>query len=93
MVRIKHSGKYERMLFLLYLQNKELRRVIEEKERLFKKNFNDTRLKNHALRKRLKGNWAFNITDDIRIVYEWQNKKTVRFLVIGTHKNVYQRSN
>ena len=35
--------------------------------------------------------WAFSITDDIRIVYEWLNKNTVRFLAIGGHNRVYKR--
>lgn len=57
----------------------------------FIKNSNDTRLKNHALRKRMKGKFAFSITGDIRIVFEWLGKRTVRFLAIGGHKKVYTR--
>jgi len=37
----------------------------------------------------MKGKFAFSITDDIRIVYEWLGKSTVRFLAIGEHEKVY----
>ena len=57
----------------------------------FRKNPNDSRLCNHALTKRMKGKFAFNITGDIRIVYEWLGKNTARFLAIGTHHKVYKK--
>ncbi len=41
----------------------------------------------------MKGKWAFSITDDIRIVYEWKTKNVVRFLAIGGHEKVYGRNN
>ena len=59
--------------------------------RWFKKNPHDTRLDNHLLTKKMIGKWAFSITDDIRIVYEWTNQTTVRFLAIGSHNKVYPR--
>lgn len=55
----------------------------------FRNNPNDTRLRNHKLHKDLKGKWAFSVTGEIRIVYEWIGKTTVRFLAIGTHQDVY----
>ncbi|MBI2086543.1 hypothetical protein HYT74_04330 [Candidatus Daviesbacteria bacterium] len=55
------------------------------------KNPQDTRLKNHSLTGRMIGKWAFSITGDIRIVYEWLGKTAVRFLAIGGHKKVYRR--
>ena len=55
----------------------------------FKRNPQDTRLDNHELTKKLLGRWAFSITDDIRIVYEWLRKNEVRFLAIGGHLQVY----
>jgi len=39
----------------------------------------------------MKGKWAFSVTDDIRIVYEWLGKTTVRFLAIGRHSKVYKK--
>ncbi|OGG27543.1 hypothetical protein A3A64_02805 [Candidatus Gottesmanbacteria bacterium RIFCSPLOWO2_01_FULL_48_11] len=60
-----------------------------ERIRWFRKNPDDTRLRNHALHKKLAGKWAFSITGDIRIVYEWVGMSTVRLLAIGGHKMVY----
>jgi mRNA-degrading endonuclease YafQ of YafQ-DinJ toxin-antitoxin module len=40
----------------------------------------------------MKGKWAFSITDDIRIIYEWKDKNVVRFLAIGTHPEVYRKN-
>ncbi len=37
----------------------------------------------------MKGKFAFSITGDMRIIYEWLGKNTVRFLAIGGHKKVY----
>jgi len=70
-------------------EHKSLLVEVNRKVKWFRKNPQDTRLKNHALRKRMRGKFAFWITSDIRIVYEWSGKNTVRFLAIGGHKEVY----
>lgn len=57
----------------------------------FRKNPRDTRLRTHALRKKLQGKHAFSVSDDIRIIFEWTGKTTARFLAIGPHKRVYGR--
>jgi len=51
----------------------------------------DTRLRNHSLHKTMENKWAFSIRGDIRIVYVWIGKRTVRFLAIGGHEGVYTR--
>ncbi len=79
------------MLDELCEENGELEQIINHQIQWFCKNPNDSRLDNHALTKKLEGEWAFSITDDIRIVYEWLGKTTVRFLAIGGHKRVYRR--
>ncbi len=69
----------------------ELYGLILQREKLFMNKPNDSRLDNHALRKRMKGKFAFSITGDMRIIYEWLGKNTVRLLAIGGHKKVYSR--
>lgn len=91
MLKIKQSGKYDSMLETLYEKNSALRKTVIEKTKLFRRNPHDTRLENHALRKTMKGKWAFSITPDIRIVYRWIGKNTVRFLAIGPHKQIYKQ--
>ena len=56
---------------------------------LFSHKPNDTRLKTHALKRHLKGKFAFSVNDDVRIVFEWMGKNTARFLAIGHHQQVY----
>lgn len=91
MVKIRESGKYLEMFKEISLDNPELELLIELKVLWFQHNPNDTRLDNHPLTKRMAEQWAFSITDDVRIVYKWLGKNTVRFLAIGGHGKVYGR--
>ena len=92
MVKVILHNEYFLDLQQILLKLPEISQEVETKIKWFKRNPDDTRLLNHALRKRLKGKWAFSITDDIRIIYEWIGKNTVRFLAIGAHKKVYPGS-
>lgn len=91
MIKVKQAGKFNKLLNELYVENPELELEVNQRVRWFRSNPDDTRLDNHALTKRMEGKWAFSITDDIRIVYEWLGKTTVRFLAIGGHKKAYIR--
>lgn len=82
-MRIKPNSEYDRMLQELLLQQPELKELIFQRIRLFKKNPRDTRLAAHPLTRRMTGKYAFSVTDDIRIVFD------VRLLTIGTHPRVY----
>lgn len=89
MLKIQVRGKFDQMYRDLTFENPEMKELVLEKIKYFKNNPDDTRLKNHALRENLEGKYAFSITGDIRIVYEWLGKTTVRFLAIGGHVEVY----
>lgn len=91
MLRVNRTGEYEQMEQELLLENPELEIEVLERIKWFSKNPQDTRLDNHALTKPMEGKWAFSITEDIRIAYEWLGKTTVRFLAIGGHKRAYRR--
>lgn len=91
MIRIQKMGRFELMYRKLVKENPDLIDKIIERIKWFLKNPQDTRLDNHPLTGHLQGKWAFSITDDIRIVYEWMGKNTVRFLAIGGHNKVYQK--
>ena len=90
MVTIKIKGSYDLQYNDLVEKFPELAEIVDAKVKLFRKNPEDTRLENHALKRKLKGEWAFSITDSIRIVYEWQGKTTARFLRIGGHETIYK---
>lgn len=60
----------------------------KKRYKLFLQNRSDPRLKDHPLKGPMQGLRAFSITGDIRAIYRVQNK-TVEFLDIGTHAQVY----
>ncbi|KKS85774.1 MAG: hypothetical protein UV59_C0005G0025 [Candidatus Gottesmanbacteria bacterium GW2011_GWA1_43_11] len=92
MIKIRYTGQYQKLHAKYIELIPDLRKEVDKRVIWFQKNPDDTRLDNHPLTKRLKGKWAFSITDDIRIVYEWRNKTTVRFLIIGPHDLVYRKN-
>ncbi|OGG14145.1 hypothetical protein A2773_05340 [Candidatus Gottesmanbacteria bacterium RIFCSPHIGHO2_01_FULL_39_10] len=90
MIKLYQKGEFESMYKELIDKSPELKKIITEKVKLFQKNPEDTRLDNHPLTKTMEEKWAFSVTDDIRIVYEWLGESTVRFLAIGGHGKVYK---
>jgi len=89
MLKIKFSGKFVKMYDELLEEDPELEDLIDKLRKIFVKNPKDTRLRNHSLSGKMVGQFAFSITDDIRIVYKITGKNTVRFLAIGPHEKVY----
>lgn len=90
MIKIRVSGKFDLGYKRLTLSEPELKKVVWTKIKIFRKKPLDSRLCNHPLKGKLKGKWAFSITDNIRIVYEWKTKNVVRFLALGKHEDVYR---
>ncbi len=91
MVKIRTSGDFDKDYRELIKENPDIKVEAAKRIILFSGNPLDTRLKNHRLTKRLRSKWAFSITDDIRIIYEWKGKTTARFLAIGRHYKVYKK--
>lgn len=91
-MKIEFTGKYTNAYTSLVRDDETMRVKILERVTWFRRNTNDTRLANHPLHKKMKGYWAFSVNDDMRIVYEWVGKTTVRFLAIGRHETVYAKS-
>lgn len=89
MVKILESGNYLKMREGLLTEAPETEEEIRKSVKWFANNPDDTRLDNHSLARKMKGKWAFSVADDIRIVYRWIGKSTVRFLAIGPHQEVY----
>ncbi len=91
MVKIDFTGRFSSMYSAVLEKKPELEGEVFKRVNWFRRRPDDQRLDNHALRKRMNGKWAFSITDDIRIVYEWKSKNVVRFLAIGRHEKVYNK--
>ena len=70
------------------LENEVVRRI-EIKEGVFRKNPFDQSLKTHKLHGRLSDLWAFKITSQVRIVFEFGKSGDVIFHAIGAH-DIYE---
>ena len=92
MVKMRVHGEYQRSYTKLLQDEPGIESLVDAAVSYFRKNPSDTRIENHELHGRLRGKWAFSVTDDIRIVYEWLGKMTVRYLAIGKHPTVYPKS-
>lgn len=90
MIKIQTSHQYDRSLKKIFKSHPYLKQEVRVCIKLFRKNPDDTRLRNHPLRKRMEGKHAFSIDGDTRIIYEWMGKRSVRLLNIGTHQQVYR---
>lgn len=58
----------------------------EEKEKVFREDPFDVRLRTHKLSGKDQGAWAFWVNDSYRIKFIFLPNKEVLFLDIGTHK-------
>lgn len=63
----------------------EVKEKAKKKEKIFRKNPFDARLKTHKLKGRLDEFWAFSIDYRYRIIFKFQDKNTARFYTIGDH--------
>ena len=55
----------------------------EEKEKIFRDNPFDPRLKTHKLKGPLIGFWAFSVNQKYRIIFDFVDKDTVHFYSVG----------
>ena len=69
---------------------KEIQKLAEKKEIIFRQNPFDSRLKTHKLHGLLKGFWSFYINFEYRIIFEFVDENTVRFYSVGKH-DIYQQ--
>ncbi len=75
---------------LLYKNSPKTAAKLEKLTAIFINNLRHPALKTHALAGRLKGKYAFWINWSLRVVFEWLDKNSVRFLILGTHNQVYK---
>lgn len=92
MIKLQFRGRFDSEYRELITTQPDIKETVLKRINWFRKNPDDTRLDNHSLTGRLEGKWAFSVTQDIRIVYEWIGKTAVRFLRIGSHDLVYRKS-
>lgn len=81
-MKIYYSTKFEREYKRLPLR---IKRLTEEKEKVFRINPYDLRLNVHKLKGKLGGYWAFWIDQKYRIIFEYSKKDIVWFHSVGDH--------
>jgi len=85
-MRIYYSSKFEREYKKL---SKEIKKLAEEKEAIFRENPFDQQLNTHKLHGHFKEYWVFSINDKYRIIFNFAKKDMVWFHSVGDH-SVYQ---
>ncbi len=68
----------------------EVKEIAEGREQIFRADAFDPRLRTHKLSGRLKDLWAFSVTHDLRIVFEFLGADEVLFHSIGSHQVIYE---
>jgi len=81
-MRIFYSSKFAREYKKLSLDTKK---TAEKKEKIFRQNPFDSKLKIHRLTGKLKNYWSFSIDFKHRIIFELVDEKTIWFHSVGTH--------
>lgn len=86
-MKIYYSNKFEREYRKL---SKQIKNLAEKKEKIFRQDPFDPRLKTHKLTGKLREFWSFSIDESLRIIFEFANEKTIWFHSVGTHE-IYRR--
>lgn len=86
-MQIIYSSQFSREYRQLSLETKE---KAKEKEKIFRQNPFNIKLKTHKLKGKFDGFLAFSIDFRYRIIFKFQNKNTVRFYAIGDH-SIYKK--
>lgn len=63
--------------------------LAEKREKIFRNNPYDPRLKTHRLTGKLNGFWSFSVDYKTRIIFEIRSENEIWFLAIGSHNQVY----
>ncbi len=86
-MEIFYSSHFQHEYELLPLH---LKKKAREKEKIFRQDPFDPRLKTHKLQGKLSELWAFSIDNRHRIVFEFLEGKKVMFYILGDH-SIYEK--
>jgi addiction module RelE/StbE family toxin len=70
-------------------QSLKVKKEFESRIELFIIDINDPVLRTHKLSGNLKNLWSFNVSGDIRVIFEKKRKKVIFLIDIGTHSELY----
>ena len=69
--------------------SKKIKNEFKKRIQLFVLDVNNSILKTHKLSGKLKYLWSFNVTGDIRVVFDKSQKDIIILVDIGTHSDLY----
>lgn len=81
-MKIYYSSKFAKEYKRLPLK---VKLSAEKKEKIFRKNPFDSRLKTHKLMGKLREYYSFSINYQYRIIFEFTDKDIIWFHSVGTH--------
>ncbi len=81
-MKIIYTSKFARAYKKL---PEDIKIIAEKKEKVFRKNPHDTRLKTHKLKGDLGDLWSFSVSYQIRIIFEFADNDIVYFHTVGQH--------
>ena len=68
---------------------KNIKLIAEKREKLFRANIYNPKLKTHRLTGKLNGFWSFSVNYKTRIIFEIISDDEIWFLSVGSHDQVY----
>lgn len=86
MIKIEEHRLFKRYYRKLSTKQKTL---YKQRVLILEKNPRHTLLKMHSLHGILEGCYAFSLSGDLRVVFQWVNKNHIVLIKIGTHNQVY----
>ena len=89
MIEIIWGPRFKRTYKKKLKQYPEINQQLSASLNLFVKDPFHPTLKTHKLGGPLKGNYAFSLGYDLRVVFQFLDKKVVLLETIGTHDEVY----
>lgn len=89
MIKITWDQGFKRIYKKKVKNDQELKKGFWDAVELFSKEPFDHRLRTHKLTGKLEGLWAFSVTFDCRVIFEFLDKNEVLLVDIGSHDEVY----
>lgn len=81
-MKIYYSGRFAREYRKLA---REIKKIAETREAIFRSNPFESTLKTHKLTGKLKNYWSFSLDPKHRVIFEFVNGEEIWFLSVGSH--------
>ncbi len=89
MIKVTWDQGFKRIYKKKVKNNKELKEKFWDAIKLFSKEPYHPRLRTHKLTGKLEGLWAFSVSYDCRVIFEFISKNEILLIDIGCQDEVY----